>query len=195
MDRIPELGETLYFIRCHVSEIRLVICIGTCHKFCMFSVIICQVIIPCISQILQCPLEHLFARCNMMVCNMNSTTVTTIIISSEEIISGRCRKIRISFNGIRMTADICFFFMILYCIPSFGNREGCMVTVIVMMYITNILWEEQLIIFIYMDRSIFPPHKRMFYRCSVVKFYNCFIIGCIRCKADSISAFYAILSW
>ena len=195
MDRIPELGETLYFIRCHISKIRLVICIGTCHKFCMFPVIICQVIIPCVSQVLQCPLKHLFAWCDVVICNVDSTTVTAIIISSEEIISGRCCKIGISFDGVRMTADICFFFMILYCIPSFGNRECCMVAVIVMMYITNILREEQLIIFIYMDCSIFPPHKRMFHRCSVIKFYDCFIIRCIWCKADSISTFYTILSW
>ena len=83
--------------------------------------------------------------------------------------------------------------MILYRIPTFRNRERGMVTIVVMMDPIHILGEKELIVFVYMDCTIFPPHKWMFHRRTIVYFHNSFKTTGIGRQTNADSALQTIL--
>ena len=92
-DRVPVLREFFGLIRLEPGKIGLVIRVGTCHQLGILAVGVGQGVLPRFCELIIGPCEHLLARRDMMVADVDDAAAKAVVVSAEEVIFGGAGEI------------------------------------------------------------------------------------------------------
>ena len=80
------LGKGFFLLRLQPGKVRLIVCIYASHQLDVWTVLICQIAVPCLPEITVSPGPLFFARRNVVICHMEKTCIQVFIIISDKII-------------------------------------------------------------------------------------------------------------
>ena len=186
------LLECFFLKRFQPCEVRLVVCVDTCHQLDVWAVFICKVSIPGFSEISASPCPLFLTRGNMMICYMKDSCFLSVIVSTYKVKVRFLCHIRGRNRNVFVAGNVHTCAVIMFIIYTCSNREFGYITFSMVHNCMYIRWENRLCIVVYRYCRVCPPQESLCHWCTVVELSADLDICFVRIQSEACNSFCSV---